>query len=109
MQRDVGKLEDTLAAPYLFSAEYDAHLWILEYNGRSLVVRWVQPGRCHYGEQTWRRTGAKRDGHCAITGRRIVRGDAVYQPSGRLGACTNAEVMIHEDAMTELVLKRPQA
>ncbi|MGU7785050.1 DUF3331 domain-containing protein [Burkholderia sp. PU8-34] len=85
----------------MFSAEYNAHLWILESEDQSVVVRWVQPGRCHYGEQKWRRGGARRVGHCAITGRPINRGDAVYRPDSKYVACTNAQAMIHEDAMRE--------
>ena len=28
---------------------------ILERSETTLVIRWVEPGRCHYGEQRWRR------------------------------------------------------
>ena len=27
---------------------------ILERSDTTLVIRWVEPGRCHYGEQRWR-------------------------------------------------------
>lgn len=29
----------------------DVHVEILERSDTLLVVRWVEPGRCHYGEQ----------------------------------------------------------
>lgn len=40
----------------------DVHVEILERSDSLLVIRWVEPGRCHYGEQRWRRRLAQRSG-----------------------------------------------
>jgi len=56
---------------------------ILERSDTTLVIRWVEPGRCHYGEQRWRRRSAHTSGTCAVTRRKIRRGDAVFKPAER--------------------------
>ncbi|MBZ5794749.1 DUF3331 domain-containing protein [Burkholderia contaminans] len=56
---------------------------LLEWSNESLLVRWVESGRLHYGEQKWRRTVARHDGRCAYSGRAIVQGEAVFRPTGR--------------------------
>ncbi|PRH15177.1 DUF3331 domain-containing protein [Burkholderia multivorans] len=75
----------------------EVHVTILEYSTESLLVRWVESGRRHYGEQKWRRAVAKRAGRCAYSGRAVAKragrcaysgraideGDAVYRPTGR--------------------------
>jgi Domain of unknown function (DUF3331) len=64
----------------------DVHVEILERSDTLLVVRWVEPGRCHYGEQRWRRT-------CALSRQVIHRGDEVFRPAER-PAPANAAAMI---------------
>ena len=59
---------------------------ILERSDTTLVIRWVEPGRCHYGEQRWRRRSAHTSGTCAVSRRKIRRGDAVFKPAERPGA-----------------------
>lgn len=44
-----------------------------------LLVRWVESGHCHYGEQRWRLRVAQVPGRCAISGRPIEPGDAVFR------------------------------
>ncbi|MBU9334081.1 DUF3331 domain-containing protein [Burkholderia multivorans] len=68
-----------IAAP----SRSEVHVTILEYSTENLLVRWVESGRRHYGEQKWRRAVAKRAGRCAYSGRAIDEGDAVYRPTGR--------------------------
>ncbi|AXK67078.1 DUF3331 domain-containing protein [Burkholderia sp. IDO3] len=68
---------------------------------RSLLVRWVESGRLHYGEQKWRRTLARRDGRCAYSGRTIVQGEAVFRPTGRPRPA-NHLAMIAADAIAAL-------
>lgn len=66
---------------------------VLERSDTALVIRWIEPGRCHYGEQRWRRRSAHTSGTCAVTRRKIRRGDAVFKPAER-PAPLNAAVMI---------------
>ncbi|WP_244106716.1 DUF3331 domain-containing protein [Burkholderia anthina] len=56
---------------------------VLERSAQLLVVRWVEPGRAHFGEQHWKPGRARQAGVCALTGARIVCGDDVFRPSGR--------------------------
>lgn len=63
--------------------EIGVQLSILEHNGRELWVRWVEPGRCHYGEQRWVLCTAKRSGSCALSGLPVKRGDTIFRPNGR--------------------------
>ncbi|GAB7539151.1 DUF3331 domain-containing protein [Burkholderia sp. 22PA0099] len=71
----------------------DVHVEILEQSDTLLVVRWVEPGRCHYGEQRWRRRFAQRTGTCALSREVIQRGDEVFRPAER-PAPANAGAMI---------------
>ncbi|KWE64544.1 hypothetical protein WM16_04170 [Burkholderia ubonensis] len=71
----------------------DVHVEILERSDTLLVVRWVEPGRCHYGEQRWRRRFAQRTGTCALSRQAIQRGDEVFRPAER-PAPANAGAMI---------------
>jgi hypothetical protein len=54
---------------------------ILERSEDTLIIRWVEPGRCHYGEQRWRRRFARASGICVMSQRTIRRGDAVFSPA----------------------------
>ncbi|MEM5451154.1 DUF3331 domain-containing protein [Paraburkholderia guartelaensis] len=70
---------------------------ILERSDNILVIRWVEPGRCHYGEQRWRRRHARASGVCVLSRRAIRRGDAVFRPAER-PAPSNAAAMIAVEA-----------
>jgi len=70
---------------------------ILERNEDTLIIRWVEPGRCHYGEQCWRRRFARASGICIVSQRAIRRGDAVFSPAER-PARANASAMISVEA-----------
>nr|WP_243772075.1 DUF3331 domain-containing protein [Burkholderia anthina] len=56
---------------------------VLERSAQLLVVRWVEPGRAHFGEQHWKPGRARHAGVCALTGARIACGDDVFRPTGR--------------------------
>jgi hypothetical protein len=56
---------------------------ILEQDKNTLIIRWVEPGRCHYGEQRWRLRAARVSGVCVVSQRAIRRGDAVFRPAER--------------------------
>jgi hypothetical protein len=75
---------------------------ILERSDTTLVIRWVEPGRCHYGEQRWRRRSAHTSGTCAVSRRKIRRGDAVFKPAER-PAPSNAAAMISVETLCSLV------
>jgi len=74
---------------------------ILEQSENTLIIRWVEPGRCHYGEQRWCRRSARAPGVCVVSQRAIRRGDAVFRPAGR-PAPANASAMISVEAFSLL-------
>lgn len=49
----------------------------------SALISWCDPTMCHYVDQVWRQIVARSNGYCALTGKPIRRGDAVFMPSGR--------------------------
>jgi Domain of unknown function (DUF3331) len=72
--------------------DFPLRLWVsrvcaqvsaLDYDGRQLWLRWVEPGRSHYGEQRWLLVAAKRSGYCILSGLPIRRGEMVFRPWGR--------------------------
>jgi hypothetical protein len=75
---------------------------ILEQSDTTLIIRWVEPGRCHYGEQRWRRRSANSSGTCVVSRRAIRRGDAVFRPAER-PAPANAAAMISVEAFMAIV------
>ncbi|MBJ9965461.1 DUF3331 domain-containing protein [Burkholderia seminalis] len=56
---------------------------VLEAGDEGLLIRWVESGRCHYGEQRWRLRVALQPGRCAISGRPIAPGEPVFRPVRR--------------------------
>jgi len=70
-----------------------AQVTVLECDGSVLVVRWVEPGVRHFGEQRWRRAIASRRGVCVLSHLPIFPGDAVFRPAERPRP-TNAGAMI---------------
>lgn len=49
----------------------------------SALISWCDPTMCHYVDQVWIGVTARNSGYCALTGRRIRRGDAVFKPRAR--------------------------
>ncbi|VWB61914.1 DUF3331 domain-containing protein [Burkholderia lata] len=56
---------------------------VLEAGDDALLIRWVESGRCHYGEQRWRLRVALQPGRCAISGQPIEPGEPVFRPVRR--------------------------
>ncbi|WP_175946418.1 DUF3331 domain-containing protein [Burkholderia pyrrocinia] len=56
---------------------------VLEAGDDGLLIRWVESGRCHYGEQRWCLRVALQPGRCAISGRPIEPGEPVFRPVRR--------------------------
>lgn len=63
------------------AATQPAVVHILEVSDNHLLVRWVEPGKRHYGEQKWRLGVARSGGYCALSHRRIERGEPAYRPA----------------------------
>ncbi|MDF0500589.1 DUF3331 domain-containing protein [Burkholderia cenocepacia] len=76
----------------------DAEISVLDYDGRHLWLRWVEPGRCHFGEQRWLLLTAKHDGYCILSGAPVRRGQPVFRPGGR-PLPPNAGTMILPDQL----------
>jgi hypothetical protein len=49
-------------------------------SSKTLSVSWSDPCAGRYSEQVWRLGRARFDARCAITGRPIRRGEAVFRP-----------------------------
>lgn len=77
----------------LWVSRVGAEVSLLDYDGRQLWLRWVEAGRCHYGEQRWTLLAAKRNGHCILSGLLIHRGELVFRP-GERPMPSNADKMI---------------
>ena len=44
------------------------------------TIAWRDPTACCYGDQVWRASVSRSHGVCAVSGRPILPGDAVYRP-----------------------------
>ncbi|MFM0554883.1 DUF3331 domain-containing protein [Paraburkholderia sediminicola] len=58
------------------------------------TISWRDSTRCCYGDQVWCASRARTEGVCAMSGRPIRRGDAVYRPRPCRPAPRNAGAMI---------------
>jgi hypothetical protein len=58
------------------------------------TVIWRDPTRCSYGDQIWHASSARVSGVCAMSGRAIQRGDAIYKPRPCRPAPLNTGAMI---------------
>ncbi|WP_080745032.1 DUF3331 domain-containing protein [Cupriavidus necator] len=63
------------------------------------TVAWSDSTTGHYGEQLWQRVITRRSGICAVSGRVIAEGDAVYRPRFALPTPRNAAAMILASVM----------
>jgi hypothetical protein len=61
---------------------------------RTAVVSWTDPICCRYGDQVWVTAKAPHDGHCALSGLPIVRGDRIYRPRPTDPMPRNAKAMM---------------
>jgi hypothetical protein len=68
---------------------------VLERCGQtSATLAWSDATSCCYGEQVWRLRVAKKAGVCALSGRAIATGDAVFRPTRLKSPPRNSEAMI---------------
>ncbi|WP_429332534.1 DUF3331 domain-containing protein [Paraburkholderia sp. 35.1] len=61
---------------------------------QTLIVSWCDARSGHYGYQTWCGGAARVPGICALTGRLIEVGDAIYRPRLTGPTPANAHAMI---------------
>jgi hypothetical protein len=50
---------------------------------KRLLLSWREPARCNYTEQLWALRTASSATTCALTGKKIQRGEHVYAPVGQ--------------------------
>lgn len=81
-------------------AVHEVHVTVLDRpTSLTAIIAWRDPTECRYGEQRWRGGVARARGTCALTGRVIKRGDAIYRPQRRVPPPANASAMILSDAV----------
>ncbi|EKS71948.1 hypothetical protein BURK_008936 [Burkholderia sp. SJ98] len=58
----------------------DVRIRVLERpSPRTVSVAWGHPCSGYAGGQTWRRVMARKNGVCALSGERVLRGDPIYK------------------------------
>jgi hypothetical protein len=67
----------------------------------TVTLAWRDSTRCSYGDQVWHLTRARKDGVCAISGRAIHRGEAVFKPRITRPAPINADAMILDSVLQD--------
>ncbi|MFM0554835.1 DUF3331 domain-containing protein [Paraburkholderia sediminicola] len=78
----------------------EVHVTVLDRpTSLTAIIAWRDPTECRYGEQRWRGGVARGRGTCALTGRTIKRGDAIYRPQRRVPPPANAGAMILSEAV----------
>lgn len=78
----------------------EVHVTVLDRpTSLTAIIAWRDPTECRYGEQRWRGGVARSRGTCALTGRIIRRGDAIYRPQRRVPPPANAGAMILSEAV----------
>lgn len=65
------------------------------------TISWRDSTRCCYGDQVWCSSRARTEGVCAISGRPIRPGDAVYKPRPCRPQPRNAGAMILTSALDD--------
>ena len=61
---------------------------------QTATVSWSDPQNCRYGEQVWRLVTARRPWVCALSGRPVAAGDAIYRPRKVEPPPSNAAAMM---------------
>lgn len=70
----------------------------------SVLLSWSDPTHCRYDEQRWIIAKARTVGRCALTGRVIRCGDAIYKPQIRCAKRpANAREMVLASAFDEFL------
>ncbi|WP_310035764.1 DUF3331 domain-containing protein [Paraburkholderia graminis] len=99
--RDVA-CEDRAPALDRYTVANHARVEVLErLTERTVLINWSDATRCRYVDQVWILCKARKLGRCALTGRSIRRGDAVYKPRRRSVPQLNTEAMIWATAIPD--------
>lgn len=65
------------------------------------TIEWRDPTHCCYGDQVWRTSRARVAGVCAMSGRPVRPGDAVYKPRACRPMPINSDAMILRSVLEE--------
>ena len=68
-------------------------------DSHTAVLSWNDATHCRYGEQQWGTAFARVAGFCAMSGRQIESGDAIYKPRPQRPRARNADAMILADVL----------
>ncbi|SDC89389.1 protein of unknown function [Cupriavidus sp. YR651] len=82
------------------SEHYAASITVIDRPGPgTVVIAWRDATRGCYGDQEWSQAVARAAGLCAMSGRAIAPGDAIYKPRACRPKPRNAEAMILADML----------
>ncbi|MFC0399178.1 DUF3331 domain-containing protein [Paraburkholderia rhizosphaerae] len=74
---------------------FDAQVCLIERpTSATATIAWRDATHCSYGDQLWHAARARVNGVCAMSGRAIQVGDAVFKPRRGRPAPLNASAMI---------------
>ncbi|KFX67144.1 DUF3331 domain-containing protein [Paraburkholderia fungorum] len=74
---------------------FDVRVYVIDRPTQSTAtIVWRDSMRCSYGDQVWHASRARTAGVCAMSGRAIRPGDAIYKPRPCRPAPLNAGAMI---------------
>lgn len=93
------KYDPELDAPSAHSKPGNAVQVLETLTTRTIAVRWSSSQSGYYGEQVWRIGCARRVAQCALSGRLIQPGDAVFKPSAVGRTPFNCDRMILASAV----------
>ncbi|MBR8060424.1 DUF3331 domain-containing protein [Burkholderia dolosa] len=68
----------------------------------TVSLAWRDATRCAYGEQVWQAARARFGGVCAVSGRAVQPGDAIYRPRPTRPVPLNAGAMILASVLEQI-------
>ncbi|MGF6773729.1 hypothetical protein P3T18_006243 [Paraburkholderia sp. GAS199] len=82
---------------------FDVQVHVIDRPTQSTAtVVWRDPTHCSYGDQVWHASRARVAGVCALSGRAIQAGDAIFKPRPCRPAPLNAGAMILRVVVNEV-------
>jgi hypothetical protein len=89
---------------------FDAQVALIERpTSATATIAWRDATHCSYGDQLWHAARARVNGVCAMSGRAIHVGDAVFKPRRGRPAPLNASAMILATVLNEAASVGAQA
>lgn len=90
------------AMPPFMSARSDVQVQLIDRPSQSTAtIAWRDSTHCSYGDQVWHACRARTAGVCAMSGRAIRPGDAIYKPRPCRPAPLNTGAMILRSVLHE--------